>query len=107
MKRDLHPIEELASWSEVAQIELNDVKVAKLEADGIDKGSAVIATKDIPASDGSTVLAKVNRDMVLSLERVKDYAKSDAQLNEILEALGDYAQVCLPTLPVRDEQLIK
>ncbi|KAI5305430.1 hypothetical protein KEM56_004467 [Ascosphaera pollenicola] len=92
MKRDLRPIEELASWSSLAQISLNDVKVAKLEANGVDKGSAVVATKDIPVSDGSTVLMKVDRDMVLSLERVKDYAKSDRHLKEILEALGDYAQ---------------
>ncbi|PWY77539.1 SET domain-containing protein [Aspergillus heteromorphus CBS 117.55] len=104
MKRDYLPIETLSAWTRLNGIAVEGVAFRKLRADdGTDKGSAIVATGsqngggngERPESEesgvvapGVTVLLRVPSDLVLSLGFVEDYAKSDRQLREVLEAVG-------------------
>jgi hypothetical protein len=101
MKREYLPIETLPVWARLNGITFNDVQIRHLQTEGgVDKGSAVVATGKKPVKtsvdEGEIVpeiLITVPRDLVLSLELVETYAKSDHHLKEVLDALGDYARV--------------
>lgn len=68
------------------------------------KGAAVVATVERSLDEAeatendhdeeATSLIKVPSDMILSLEGVMDYAKSDRYLKEVLEVVGDFGRVC-------------
>ncbi|KAI5293624.1 hypothetical protein KEM52_005375 [Ascosphaera acerosa] len=92
IQRDLRDVAELQDWAALAQTTFNGIKVVRDHAVQDGKGSAVLASEDVPSPDGSRVLMKVPRDLVLSRDRVREYAKSDATLKEILDCLGEDAQ---------------
>lgn len=81
--------EALPAWASLSGIQLHGVKFAKLE-----NGTGVAATEDQENSESQArILLTVPPDMVLSLETVHGYAKSDRYLSEVLEALGDFGRV--------------
>jgi len=96
MKREFLPVEALPPWARLNGLSVSDVAFRRLQAeDGTDKGSAIVATEakgngDMP----SDVLLRIPSDLVLSLEAVDAYAKSDRYLREVLEAVGDFGKVC-------------
>lgn len=97
MKREFLPVEALPPWARLNGLSVSDVAFRRLQAeDGTDKGSAIVATEakgngdDVP----SDVLLRIPSDLVLSLEAVDGYAKSDRYLREVLEAVGDFGKVC-------------
>ncbi|KAJ9351864.1 hypothetical protein C8Q69DRAFT_267476 [Paecilomyces variotii] len=99
MKREYLPIEALPAWSKLNGISFNGVAFERFQAeDGTDKGSGVVATEEKyngdPESEESKpeFLITVPPDMVLSLDLVQNYAKSDRYLREVLEAVGDYGK---------------
>ena len=67
---------------------LNGVAISSLDNG---KGSGIVATKDLGKE--SVTLITVPRDMILSLETIWDYAKSDHHLHDILEAVGEFGRV--------------
>ncbi|CRG89588.1 Trichodiene oxygenase [Talaromyces islandicus] len=80
--------EALPAWASLSGIQLHGVKFAKLE-----NGTGIAATEDQENSvQEARILMKVPPDMVLSLETVHGYAKSDRYLREVLEALGDFGR---------------
>ncbi|KZF23653.1 SET domain-containing protein [Xylona heveae TC161] len=81
------PIETLVSWARLRDISFHDVEVKTTGP----KGSAVFATKDIIDQDPEPLMT-IPREMVLSLEGVYNFAKSDQHLQEVLGALGDYGR---------------
>ena len=102
MRPEYLPIETLPAWARLNGVSPFGVAFRRLQADnGTDKGCAVVATKDKsngdPESDSAhpEILLSVPSDMVLSLESVHNYAKSDRYLREVLEAVGDFGRVCI------------
>ena len=101
MKREYLPIEALPTWAKLNGVTFHDVKIKRLQTeDGVDKGSAVVATSKKTAKalmDGGEIvpdiLITVPRDLVLSLELVETWAKSDRHLKEVLDAVGEYGRV--------------
>lgn len=93
MRRQTLPITALPVWAKFNGIELHRVEIERLTAHGIDKGSAVVARRDITGNGNNEQLMLVPRDMILSMEAVGNYAKSDKHLREVLEAAEDYARV--------------
>jgi hypothetical protein len=62
-----------------------------------DKGNAIVATEEISSHESDSlpqVLLQVPQDLVLSLETVQDYSKSDQDFREVLEACGGFGRVC-------------
>lgn len=114
MKHDYYPIETLPSWIKLNGVSVNSIAFRKLQADdGTDKGSAIVATEvkasGNAASDAveSEVLLRVPSDLVLSFDFVEEYSKSDRQLREVLEAVGDFGRVGLfpHCTPISAEQI--
>ncbi|MCJ1431214.1 hypothetical protein MMC27_000565, partial [Xylographa pallens] len=84
---DSWAIDALPSWSALNNVELNGTAVAVLQAD---RGSGIVATKDTTMED--SVLMTVPRELVLSVETIWEFAKSDQDLNSILHAVGEFGQ---------------
>lgn len=101
MKREYLPIEALPIWAKLNGVAFHGVEIKRLRTEyGVDKGSAVIATSKKTAKalvEGDEIapeiLITVPRDLVLSLELVETWAKSDRHLKEVLDAVGDYGRV--------------
>lgn len=91
MKREILSIEYLAPWAHLNNIELHGVKVSALPEG---RGSGVITTAKKSESDA--LLMTIPRELVLSLENVWVYAKSDKGLLQVLEAVGEYSRVAQP-----------
>ncbi|KAJ5917394.1 hypothetical protein N7466_010948 [Penicillium verhagenii] len=92
MKREYLPLDSLLAWLRLNGIATNGVAVQKLDSGDseTDKGNAIIATADRSNdTDDEQILLQIPRDLVLSLESVYDYSKSDRDLREVLEAVGD------------------
>ena len=89
MSQEPLPIDQLAIWAEFNHVDFNGVKACGV-AEG--KGTGLVATWE--CQDSATLLS-VPQDLVLSLENVWIYAKSDQHLLQILEAVGDYSRVNL------------
>lgn len=63
-----------------------------------DKGNAIVATEDKSSNETDSfphVLLRIPPELVLSLEAVHDYSKSDRDLREVLEAVGEFGKVCI------------
>ena len=87
------PAEAVLPWAM-----LNEVSFV-LAVPGVsqDKGAALLAKEDLHADDTpeSRLLLTVPRDLILSLERVQEQAKTDKNFREVLESLGDFGRVGL------------
>lgn len=88
MHRETLPINQLAVWTRLNNVELNGVKVTALQNS---KGSGLVTTAE--RSKDNPWLMRIPNDLVLSLENVWLYAKSDKHLLQVLEATGDYSRV--------------
>lgn len=90
------PILELQTWARFNGVIFNNIVVADniTSKDGIDKGAGLLAAAGFPDSGVSQeVLLTVPADLVLSKETVHLCAKADLHLKEILDAVGDFAEV--------------
>lgn len=86
------PIQSLPSWATLNNVQFNGITVAPQR--GLeDRGSTVIAQQTLRATEPATALMVVPRDLILSLERVLDHAKYDADFREVLDSLGDFGRV--------------
>ncbi|KAK2746471.1 hypothetical protein FQN57_003097 [Myotisia sp. PD_48] len=103
MKRDFLPIETLAAWAKLNSVTLCGVAIKRLQAgSGAEKGTGLVGTSlseerglpPLAGSDGITpqTIIKVPAELVLSLETVENYAKSDRYLSDVLEAAGPIAK---------------
>lgn len=94
LNRPLLSIEALPAWARLNGIKFNDIEFQKLEF-----GSGIVATADKEysslqeAEEKPEILVTVPPDMVLSLDLVHDFAKSDPYLKGVLEASGDFGSV--------------
>ena len=98
MKREFLPLGSLPAWMKLNGITMKNVAVEKVSVgeSGTEKGNAIVATADTEylSDDSPTqILLHIPRDLVLSLEAVQDYSKSDHDLREVLESLGEFGRV--------------
>ncbi|KIW03443.1 uncharacterized protein PV09_05213 [Verruconis gallopava] len=82
------PSSELENWAVLNGGSFNGVKCAVA---GGDRGSGLLAIRDLKGGDEGPLLV-VPRDLVISKEAVEVAAKSDKDLRELLEALGEFVQ---------------
>lgn len=84
-------IEALPTWVKLNGIIFNKVTVSPMPGD---KGLGVIISgENIGQRD---LLMTVPRDLILCLENVWIFAKSDPHLREVLESAGEYSRVHCP-----------
>ncbi|KAI9771944.1 MAG: hypothetical protein M1835_006337 [Candelina submexicana] len=92
MKRHILPLDCLPAWAEFNHIVFNGVEI-RTSSQG--RGLAVVATREFKADgvmNGMDPFITVPKDLILSLEAVEGYAKSDKWLREVLEARGEWAR---------------
>ena len=93
MKREYVSIESLPAWARLNGVSVSGVAFKRLQSDGTDKGSAIIAEEKQDSSSKDMLLLQIPSDLILSLEAVNTYAKSDRYLREVLEAVGGFGKV--------------
>ncbi|KAL9137777.1 MAG: hypothetical protein Q9175_001016 [Cornicularia normoerica] len=87
MHRETLPIDQLGAWIRLNNVKFNGVKITALQGN---RGSGLVTTAE--RSTDNPLLMTVPNDLVLSLETVWVYAKSDKHLRQVLEATGDYSR---------------
>ncbi|KAJ5553834.1 hypothetical protein N7513_003793 [Penicillium frequentans] len=96
MRREYLPLGALLAWLRLNGIVTNGVAVQRVGSaeSEADKGNAILATANNSNKDpdNQQTLLQIPRDLVLSLESVHDYSKSDRDLREVLEAVGDFGR---------------
>lgn len=85
------PISTISVWAKLNNVIFNGVRVSPT-SDG--KGLGLFACTH--ASNMSESLITVPKDLVLCLENVWVFAKSDRYLREVLESVGEYSRVPFP-----------
>ena len=96
MKYNSLPIAELQTWARFNGVIFNNVVVADniTSKDGVDKGAGLLATAGFSERGAlQEILLTVPADLVLSKEAVRLCAKADVHLKEILDAVGEFAEV--------------
>lgn len=76
------------AWTEINNVIFNGVQVLPMPSG---KGLGLVACE--PVTEESEPLMIIPQDLLLSLENVWIFAKSDRHLREALEAVGDYSKV--------------
>ena len=95
MRRHYLPIEQLRAWATLNDVKFNDTRIERItNHDGQHEGAGLFAARDFETShDFETFLLSVPHELVLSLDLVHDYAKSDGHLRDVLEAVGEFGRV--------------
>ena len=88
MHREVQPLGNLPTWASLNHVNFHGAEVAPLPGS---RGSGLVTTARRNSED--PVLVRVPKDLILSLESVWIFAKSDKHLKEALEAVGEYARV--------------
>ena len=85
------PLGYLPAWADLNGVRFDGVAVSGLSHE---KGTGLIATTELCNPDA--VLMTVPQALILSLENVWIFAKSDRHLRDVLEAVGEYSRVAFP-----------
>ena len=91
MHRETLSISKLGAWAKLNNVEFNGVDFTVLRGN---MGSGLFTTT--ARSTNNPLLMTVPKDLVLSLENVWLYAKSDKHLRQVLEATEAYSRVSDP-----------
>jgi hypothetical protein len=96
MRRHCLPIERLRAWATLNGVKFDGTRVERItNLDGQHEGAGLFAARDFGTSqDSETFLLSVPHELVLSVDLVHDYAKSDGHLRDVLEAVGEFGRVC-------------
>ena len=87
MHRIFLPSDALPAWAQLNSITFHGVSIAELSGS---KGCGVVVnTKDFA---NNPVLMTVPQELILSLDNIWIYAKSDRHLLQVLEATGEYSR---------------
>lgn len=89
MRREYLPTIDLEKWANLNDIQRNGIYVDTADDH---KGKRIVASSKVESSQNHDVLVTVPSHLILSLETVWIYAKSDRHLLEVLEAVGDYSR---------------
>ena len=99
MYRETLSIDHLGAWARLNNATINGVKITTLQGN---KGSGLV----VNAKDHNPLLMTIPSDLVLSLENIWLYAKSDEHLHQTLEATGDYARVSGPKASMKHSEAL-
>lgn len=99
MHRETLPSSQLAAWTRFNNVESNGVMITTVQGN---RGLGLVAT----AESNDPLLMTVPSELVLSLENVWIYAKSDRYLRQILEATGNYSRVSGPKASMKDSEAL-
>ncbi len=99
MYRETLPIHQLGAWVRLNDVKFNGVTTTVLQGN---RGSGLVTTARRPKD--SPLLMTIPHDLVLSLENVWVYAKSDKHLRQVLEATGDYSRVSGPKAAMKHSE---
>lgn len=88
MRRESLPLGTISTWAKLNSVSSNGVEVAPLLTS---RGSGLVITAQ--RNDEDSILVTVPKDLIISLENVWIFAKSDKHLKDVLEAVGEYARV--------------
>ncbi|KAI9734604.1 MAG: hypothetical protein M1834_002205 [Cirrosporium novae-zelandiae] len=92
MKRQYISVDVLPAWAKLNDVAFRGVQVKQqLVHQGMDKGSAVVAERELQTRDDSLLMI-IPKEMILSLDAVVEYGKSDKHLREVLEAMGTFGR---------------
>ena len=91
MYRETLSVSQLGAWARLNNVEFNGVEITALHKN---IGSGLLTTT--ARSTNNSLLMTVPKDLVLSLENVWLYAKSDKHLRQVLEATEEYSRVFDP-----------
>ena len=96
MKRESLPLEQLGIWAKLNGVNLDNAIVQHIsDPDGPDKGLGIVAHHVIETTPHyPAVVLSVPRELVLSVDLVHEFAKSDHDLRGVLEAVAA-VWVCL------------
>jgi hypothetical protein len=93
MRRARLSTKALQAWADLNGVELHGVAVKDLRNG---QGAGLVATQD--ASKEGAIFVRVPKELVLSKDLVWEYALSDPALREVLDSMGEWAQVGWPFL---------
>jgi len=85
------PIDTLPTWAAFNNVLFHRIKVGPQKGRE-DRGSTVVARQSLSGGDESPLMT-VPKDLILSLERVQEHAKSDSDFRKLLEGLGEFGRV--------------
>lgn len=88
MRRARLSTKALQAWADLNGVELHGVAVKDLRNG---QGAGLVANQD--TSKEGTVFVRVPKELVLSKDLVWEYALSDPALREVLDSMGEWAQV--------------
>ena len=91
MYRETLPVDQLGAWARLNGIEINGLKISTIAGN---RGSGLLATAERRMNN--PLLMTIPNDLVLSLDNVWLYAKSDKHLHQTLKATGEYSRVSGP-----------
>lgn len=90
------PIDTVPAWAAFNSVLFNAIKIGPIP--GLeDRGSTIIAKRRLEGGNEDPLMT-IPRDLILSLERIQEHAKVDADLRAILERLGEFGRVGLVLL---------
>lgn len=85
------PVSALRTWASLSGASFKHVRVGHMP--GLEhRGSAIIAERALSGNDYDP-LVTVSRGLILSKDRVDEQSKTDGNLKEVLDSLGDFGKV--------------
>ncbi|KAI5206068.1 SET domain-containing protein [Aureobasidium subglaciale] len=84
------PVETLPVWAAFNAVTFDGVKIGPLPGKE-DRGSTVIAKRFLKGGEEPPLMT-IPRDLILSLERIHEHAKSDSDFHAVLDGLDDFGR---------------
>jgi hypothetical protein len=91
------PVDTLPVWAAFNSVSFDGVNIGPLPGKE-DRGSTVIAKRSLKGHDEPPLMT-IPRDLILSLDRIQEHAKSDSDFRAVLEGLDEFGRVGLTFLP--------
>lgn len=85
------PVDTLPVWATLNDVSFEGVSIGPLPGKE-DRGSTVIAKRSLKGGHEPPLMT-IPRDLILSLERIHQHAKSDSDFRAVLDGLDDFGRV--------------
>lgn len=91
------PVDTLPVWAAFNSVSFDGVNIGPLPGKE-DRGSTVIAKRSLKGHDEPPLMT-IPRDLILSLDRIQEHAKSDSDFRAVLDGLDEFGRVGFAFLP--------
>lgn len=85
------PVDSLPAWATLNDVSFDGVSIGPLPGKE-DRGSTVIAKRSLKGGLEPPLMT-IPRDLILSLERIHQHAKSDSDFRAVLDGLDEFGRV--------------